>query len=385
MSAKIKQKDQTEDKKQILDENAFAEKFFQSNKDFHYNLIEEEPDFIVSSGSIILDSALSGGFKKGLFRLTGVTEGGKTSCALAVLKDMLENVPNSKGVYVKAEGRLSPEMKERSGLNFVHSIAEWTEGTCLVFECNVFETVFDFIRGLLKNNPNKVKFGFIIDSADGLIPKGDLEKGSEDAGKVAGGALLSSDFFKRVSLGMSKFGHLGIFLSQVRAKVEINAYAPKDQNNRTSGSGGNAHLHYPDWILEFQRPYKDDFIVKDDTKPMSLDNPSIGHFAKVLILKSPNETTGMLIRYPIKHGRTGGNSVWIEREVIDMLLMWEYIEKKASWFYFDEEIKSYCLEKNIELQSPIQGMPKLYSYLEENKDAFLALKEFVLENCLNKK
>lgn len=383
MSAKKKSDIDTEQEK--ANDKTFAEKFFKGNKEFHFNLEKEVEDFCASSGSIILDSVLGGGFKKGLFRLTGVTEGGKTSAALTVLKNMLDTAPNSKGVYVKAEGRLSDEMRERSGINFVFNPSEWEVGTCLVFECNVFETVFDFIRGLLKNNPNNVRFGFIIDSADGLIPKGDLEKTSEDANKVAGGALLSSDFFKRVSLGMSKFGHMGIFLSQVRAKVEVNQYAPKDQNNRTSASGGNAHLHYPDWILEFQRPYKDDFIVKDPTKPISIENPAIGHFAKVLILKSPNETTGTLVKYPIKHGRKGGKSIWIEREVVDMLLMWEFLQRNGSWYSFDEEIISLCKEKGIEVKEKIQGLDNIYSLLETDEVLFNTLKDFVIENCIRKK
>jgi hypothetical protein len=385
MAAKTKTpKDDSQEEKVEANEKTFATKYFQAQKEYHYNLVEEVKDYCVSSGSVILDAVLGGGFGKGLFRLTGVTEGGKTSCALTVMKNLFSTVPNSKGLYVKAEGRLGPEVQARSGLKFVYSPEEWEVGTCLVFECNVFETVFDFIRGLLKNNPNKCIFGFVIDSADGLIPQGDLEKQSTDAVKVAGGALLSSDFFKRVSLGMSKFGHMGIFLSQVRAKVEISQYAPKDQNNRTNSSGGNAHLHYPDWILEFQKPYKADFIAKNDEAPLSLENPPIGHFAKVLICKSPNESTGMLVKYPIKHGRVGGKSVWIEREVIDMLLMFEFIEKKKSWFAFDEEIKAYCLERGIELKSPVQGMDKLYALIESDEKLASILTEFVKENCLKK-
>ncbi len=371
-----------QDKKEKPDDQAFASSFFNSNKEFHYNLVEEAEDFTVSSGSLKFDYILSGGFKKGLFRFTGVTEGGKTSCALTVLKNMLDTVPNSKGIYVKAEGRLRKEIQERSGIKFVFSPEEWEVGTCLVFECNVFETVFDFFRGLLKNNPKKIRFGFIVDSADGLIPKGDLEKSSEEAGKVAGGALLSSDFFKRVSLGMSKFGHLGIFLSQVRARVEVNQYAPKDQNNRTSASGGNAHLHYPDWIIEFKRPNKDDFIAKNPEAPLSLDNPPIGHKAKILICKSPNETTGMILDYPIKHGRTGGRSVWIEREIIDLLLMWEFFTKKGSWYSFDEEIQAHCQEFGYDLSNAIQGIPNLYKLLEEDAKLAEILKNFVKVNCL---
>ena len=42
---------------------------------------------------------------------------------------------------------------------------------------------------------------FIIDSMDSLVPKNDLEKPPEEANKVAGGALLSSDFLRENGFG----------------------------------------------------------------------------------------------------------------------------------------------------------------------------------------
>ena len=190
----------------------------------------------------------------------GANEGGKTNEALQVVFNMMKTVENSKGIYIKAEGRLSNSIKQRSGLKFVTDADEWVTGTCLVFECNVFDVVFDFLRGLLKNNPNRERFGIVIDSMDGLLPQSELEKRTSDAAKVAAGALMTSDFLKRVSLGMSKFGHLLILISQIRAKVDINPYAKGDPNNQTNSSGGNAALHYPDWILEFQKQFKSDKI-----------------------------------------------------------------------------------------------------------------------------
>ena len=53
-----------------------------------------------------------------------------------------------------------------------------------------------------------------------------------------------------------------IMISQIRAKVDINPYAKGDPNNQTNASGGNAALHYPDWILEFQKQFKSDKILE---------------------------------------------------------------------------------------------------------------------------
>jgi hypothetical protein len=378
----IKEEEES-DKKKAIDSVAFATAFLKSkeNKDFHFNFAETADDYLVSSGSIILDNKIGGGFRAGLLRFVGVTEGGKSSEALLVLHNMINSVANSKALYVKAEGRLSPEVQARSGVKFVTDPEEWVVGTCLILECNVFDTVFDFIRGMLKHNPNKEKYCIVIDSMDGLISKGDLEKTTGEANKVAAGALLTSDFLKRVSLGMSKFGHICILTAQQRSKVSIDPYAKQDTNNTTGSSGGNASLHYPDWILEFQRVFKGDKIMDDPKAPAGPDNKVYGHMAKILICKSTNETTGDVVKYPIRYGRKGGNSIWVEREIVDMLLMWEFINKKSSWFSFDEEVNTFLNEKGISINQPIQGMKSVYELLENDSELTNALRQFVIKNC----
>ena len=80
----------------------------------------------------------------------------------------------------------------------------------------------------------------------------------------------------------------------------------------------------------------------------------------------------MVIRYPIKYGRTGGNSVWVEREVIDMLYLWGFIEKKA-WISFDSELIDNLKKENIDCPEKVQGEPKLLALLEQDKDLAIYL------------
>ena len=87
-------------------------------KDDHYNF-KEDIYYKVSTGSLILDIRIGGGIMPGLHRFCGINEGGKTSEALEVMKNALSTVENAKGFYVKSEGRLDPEMEERSGIKFV--------------------------------------------------------------------------------------------------------------------------------------------------------------------------------------------------------------------------------------------------------------------------
>lgn len=373
-----------EDKKTPLGSKEFAEQFFKTNKEHIYNSYEEAEEYLVSTGSLILDSKTGGGIGAGVHRFVGVTEGGKTSAALEVMRNMISSVPNSKGLYIKAEGRLSSGIRERSGLDFTKEVVEWDAGKCLVMESNVYDVVFDFIRGILKHNPSKEKYCIVIDSMDGLIPAGDLEKQTGDAAKVAGGAVMSSDFLKRVSLGMSKFGHMCIMTSQQRSKVSIDPYQKQDYNNTTNSSGGNAQAHYPDWIFEFQRAFKADKIMDKPDQPAGPDNKLYGHMAKVLICKSTNETTGEVVRYPIRFGRKNGKSIWVEREVADMLLMWGMFEKSGTWFALDSELLEYVKDCGCQIPEKIQGMKNIYATLEADEDLYLCLKKYVEQNFLGK-
>ena len=109
-----------------------------------------------------------------MHRFTGVNEGGKTSCALSVAKNFQDHF-GKKGmiVYIKSEGRLSPEMIARSGI-------DTSEERFFKFDCNVFEKVFELIRMLVKENEDDKKYMFIVDSVDALCRQNDYEKPFSD-------------------------------------------------------------------------------------------------------------------------------------------------------------------------------------------------------------
>ena len=307
-----KPKSTAEEKK--ITSNEVLSSFLKTNSEDHYNF-EETIDYKVSSGSLQLDLHLGGGFGPGLHRFCGINEGGKTSEALEVMKNFLVQVPNSKGFYIKAEGRLSPEMQKRSGVKFVFSADEWVEGTCFVFESNIYETVVDAMRQLVSKNEEGIKFCFLLDAVDGLIAKNDMDKSFEESAKVAGGAVIAATFMKKMSIALAKRGHMAIFISQVRADIKLDPYS-KAPIRQTSATGGNALLHFANWILEFEPRFKGDIILKNASeKSIDVDkNPPIGHWAKVTVKKSPNEKTNLTIPYPIRYGRSGGKSIWIEKE-----------------------------------------------------------------------
>lgn len=338
--------------------------FLKQNEDHHYNF-EEEIDYKISSGSLKVDFELDGGFGPGLHRFTGMNEGGKSSEALEVMKNFLKE-PNSKGVYIKAEGRLSKEMKERCGVSFVTSEDDWDNGSCFIFDCNIYETVLDLMRVLVTKNPESTRYCFVLDSLDGLIMKDDLNKGFEDAHKVAGGALLGAKFMQKMSIALAKRGHMAIFISQVRADIKLDPYS-KAPVRQTTATGGNALLHFANYILEFEPRFKKDLILENQTQPVDQQkNKILGHIAKITVKKSPNEKTNYTLEYPIKYGRKNGTSIWVEKEIIDMLYLWGYISKKGAWISIEEDFIDMLKKNKFEFPEKVQGEPKLNVLLESD-------------------
>lgn len=334
-------------------------------KDDHYNF-EEDNYYKIPNSSLILNIETGGGLPVGAHRAIGITSGGKTSCSLDYMFNFLKSGENRRGVYFKCEGRLSPEMQLRSGIKFTTNPEEWKDNTCLIFESSVYEAVFGFIRSLIIDNHLKTKYFFIIDSVDSMAKREDLAKPLEDASQVAGGALITSVFMKKTANALAKRGHVAIFISQVRDEIKINQYVQSTPRQGKS-SGGHALEHGTNFVLDFLPRFNDDIIREN---PADKTSKIIGHRCKIKIIKSDNEKNGVELSYPIKYGRTGGNSVWKEYEIIDMLLANNQLKRKGdkgAWFFFDDDTLKSIKEINAEFPEKIQGLDNLRVLLEENK------------------
>ncbi len=371
-----KQKKEEEIEEVKTDNNSQLNEILKEHKEEHYNF-QERVDWKVSTGSLTLDTYMGGGIGPCLVRLCGNNNEGKTPQALEICRNFLGTVKNSKVFWVIAEGRgLSKENQERCDLKFVYTAEDWKIGTVFVLESNVFELFIKCVKDLVLNNPDNIKYGFVVDSVDGLQLRDDKAKEVTENNRVAGTPMLSKKMMQSLSLGMFKYGHLMILISQVTSEIKLDQYA-KTANRGGNFSGGNSLLHAADWILEYQSTYNGDIILDNPNGKLN-DGKSkpVGKWCKVVLQKSAIEASRkQVIQYPIKFGKKP-SGVWVEYEIIDSLLAWEKLKKAGAWMTFSDNLITELKEKNLELEKQHQGVEKLRKYLEENK----SITDYLFEN-----
>jgi hypothetical protein len=205
-----------------------------------------------------------------------------------------------------------------------------------------------------------------VDSVDALILKNDSEKEISEAAKVAGSPALSKKFLQSMHLTMAKGGHLVLMISQVTAEIKLDPYA-KTPPRGGNFSGGNALLHWADFIFEFQNINPSDLILSGKGKLNDGKTKAIGHWSRIVLKKSSNENRYKMITYPVKYNRVKKSGVWREREVGDILLEWGMAEASGAWVNLSDQFIADAKEAGIETEVKFNGLEKFYEYLESNE------------------
>jgi len=345
-------------------------KILEETKKNHLNY-EDNRDWEITSGSLLLDDAMGGGIYPSIIRLAGPNNEGKTPQALEICRNFLGSVENSKVLWCLAEGRgLTKENRSRCGLKFVKRAEEWAVGTVFVYENNIYE---DFIKAVndLVRSQDGTRICFVVDSLDGMITENDAKKAISEQSKIAGVPLLSKRMLQQIGGLIPKYGHLMILISQSSANIQVQGAHGADRRT-SSFSGGNSLLHASEFILEFQPSFDSDFILdENDVNPQnkgktkSIKNTkALGKYCNVRFYKSAAEKSRKrIIRYPVKYGRKP-SGIWLEREIIEMMRAWGAITISGAWISFSEEVIEELTSEGLSVEPKHQGMANLCAYLE---------------------
>lgn len=339
----------------------------------NYNEIVPEGK-IISTGSLLLDSHVK--IRSGcVVRFSGLgAELGKTSETLVLMANYLKVMEKSKGIFFKAEARLSEEMKRRSGLKFVYRHEDWDYGTIFVYSGNRFERVAFMLETLLQSMYERGEhLCAAIDSLDGLTLVNDAQKAiwtSKDAPKVAGVPLLTKMLFRRIALPVVHYDALLVITSQYSAPIQLDPHSPAGPR-QVSGGGGSSIMHQADYVFEMGQRYpsRDNILEDENAKPDPVKNKIVGVWASYGIKKSGTDESGNVIRVPIKKGRVGC-AIWVEKEVVDMALAYDLVRKGGAWFSFDAALIKEAAEQGVTIKEKVQGLNGLYQYIETERPVF---------------
>jgi hypothetical protein len=355
-----------------------AENFFKVNKDHIYTENRVSEPFFVSTGVIGLDSMLGGGVQSGsLVRLLGPPTTGKSSEGLLIIKNFLESRPKGRGLIVPTEARLTEKIKSRSGVKFVHTPEEWETGTCLILPMNIYNKLANFIWTLVKTNElkdmkDRENFIIMIDCMDYLTLEDDMKKEIGKSGKVAGPQYMTKMLWSKIALPFNAGQHILLATSQQSAAPKIDPYA-KDPLRQGGSSGGTNVQYQASLVLDFALRYESDYILEDDSEDAKYDekkNPKIGHLVKGIVRKSDNEKYDTRFEYAVKYGRTNGNSVWVEKDILDQLVMWQFLAREGGKakgsLNFEPSLHKELEKIDENVPEKFRGMNAALKFLEEN-------------------
>jgi hypothetical protein len=331
------------------------------SKNGHFNDIVPK-NYRVSTGSLNLDLE-TGGLQPSIIRCSGMAEAGKTSFSLNIVKNFLGDMARKRrAIYFLSDKELSEGLVNRCGVKFVEDMDDWTDGTCFIIRTNEYETVCNTIRkAITKKGNSDTEIVFVLDSMDNFAPKAAFEVDFGESFQKGGTSAITAHFFRCFNILLPRLGHLVIMISQYRDSVHIGKGAPIIK--QTSSSGGRALEHGVIWAFEFQIAMNSKEDMFWDGEPFK--GKKIGHNCIIQFKKSTNEKTGTKVKYPIIYGRTDGKSIWVEREIVDQLLIWNMIKGKGAWYTWSDNIHKELLAIEKETPLQIQGEDNIVKWLEE--------------------
>lgn len=314
-------------------------------------------DTRISTGSLIFDIFLDGGYSPGVVRFGGPPSHGKTMQCLEWASRWLDTF-QEKGriVYYDTEGRLTVRKITGCSNLMKHISTEEGEKKFVIRRLNVYETVADQIIEMIENNPNELRYFFVFDSLDMMRSIHDDGKKMEDSSKIGGSATVSNKLMQKLGPNLCAYGHHFHILSQIRSNVNTGGYGGKS----TKMSGGNTLKHAADIIGEIHKSWSEYYFYENPAATKLEDKGKIiGQYFRVTFEKTPNDKDGETISIPIKRG----HGIWKEREVADCLIAFGFVQKSAACYkLIDTELLSEILKIDPSFpEGSIRGQEAYYS------------------------
>lgn len=294
---------------------------------------------VIKTGALSLDLALGiQGVPKGrIIEIFGPESSGKTTLATHIVA----NAQKSGGVaaYIDAEHALDPSYASLIGVNI---------DELLISQPDCGEEALSIAELLARSNAVDV---IVIDSVAALVPKSELEGEIGDV-HVGLQARMMSQALRKLTATISRSNTCAIFINQIREKIGISFGNPE------TTTGGRALKFYSSIRLDIRRIGS----IKGS------DNTEIGNRIKVKVAKNKLAPPFKIAEFDILFNEGISTSGCL----IDLAVEKNIIEKKGSWFSFNNKKLG-------------QGRESVREELKKNSLLYKEIETAIFQNIENKK
>lgn len=190
---------------------------------------------LYSSGSVLLDCALGGGWCLGrMENIIGDFSTGKTLLAMEAVMNFSKTFPKGKKYYFESEAAFDLEYAKALGINL--------ESVCFVRDVvgeSTIEAFFEHVSKVIdQHKKTKEPAIYVVDSLDAMSDRSELERSIDEGSYALQKQKKLGEFFRRKTTELEETRINLIIVSQIRENIGVSF------GNKSKRTGGKAMDFY---------------------------------------------------------------------------------------------------------------------------------------------